>query len=151
MEINGYENYLIYPSGKVWSKASKRYLSPRLNKHTGYLQVELYKDRISKNHSIHRLLALHYIENPDNKRCVDHWDGNKTNNKLNNIRWASHSENSQNTVVRKNNKLGIKNICYDKSLDRYKYEKIIKGEKHQRRFKTLEEAVEYKKNYEKNI
>jgi hypothetical protein len=150
MEINNYPDYLIYPSGKVWSKYVKRYLSPVLND-CGYLYVVLYKDGIPKNHHIHRLLAIHFIENPDNKRCVDHWDGNKTNNKLNNLRWASHSENSQNRGASKNNKIGIKNISYDKPNDRYEFHKMIRGQKHRKWFKTLEEAVEYKKNYEKNI
>jgi len=150
MEINNYPDYLIYPSGKVWSKYVKRYLSPNCDG-GGYLQVVLSKDGIPKNYHIHRLLAEHFIENPDNKRCVDHWDGNRTNNKLNNLRWASYSENSQNRGATKNNKLGIKNIHYDKSQDRYRYQKKINGELHQKRFKTLEEAIEYKKNYEKNI
>ena len=151
MEINNYPDYLIYPSGKVWSKYVKRYLSADKNKQTGYLQVNLCKDGIHKNHSIHRLLAEHFIENPDNKPCVDHWDGNKTNNKLNNLRWVTKSENDQNTGVQKNNKLGIKNISYNKSNDRYKYEKMIEGVTHQKYFKTLEEAIEYKTNYEKNL
>ena len=150
MDINNYPDYLIYPSGKVWSKASKIYLSDRYNGN-GYLIVYLSKDGIQKNHFIHRLLAIHFIENPDNKPCVDHWDGNKTNNKLNNLRWATKSENEQNTGVRKNNKLGIKNISYDKSGDRYKYEKMIEGVTHRQYFKTLEEAIEYKTNYEKNL
>jgi hypothetical protein len=68
MDINGYENYLIYPSGKVWSKVSKRYLSPVLND-GGYLYVDLSKDGIPKKHTIHRLLAIHFIENPENKPC----------------------------------------------------------------------------------
>ena len=149
MEINNYPDYLIYPSGKVWSKYVKRYLS--VFDTNGYLQVTLCKDGIPKNHSIHRLLAIHFIENPDNKPCVDHWDGNRKNNKLNNLRWVTHSENSQNRGATKNNKLGIKNICYDKRDDIYKYEKKIEGVKHQKTFRTLEEAIEYKTNYEKNL
>jgi hypothetical protein len=151
MEINGHPNYLIYPSGKVYSKYVKRYLSPYKNKRTGYLYVTLCKDGKEKKHNIHRLLAIHYIDNPDNKRCVDHWNGDRTNNKLNNLRWATYSENGQNRGENKNNKLGVKNISYHKSQDRYEYKKIIMGQRHYKTFKTLEEAVEYKKNYEKNI
>jgi len=149
MEVKGYENYLIYPDGKVWSKNVKRYLSPRENK-KGYLKVELYKDRIQKTHRIHRLVAEHYIDNPDNKPCVDHWNGIKTDNRVENLRWATHSENSQNRGVQQNNKLGIKNIDYDKTQDRYRYQKEIRGEKHSKYFKTLEEAIEYKEEYERN-
>jgi len=150
MEINGFENYLIYPSGKVYSKVSKRYLKPTLG-NRGYFNVNLYKDGKEKKHQIHRLLALHFIENPDNKAFVDHIDQNKTNNKLNNLRWATDSENGQNRTFQKNNKVGIKNISYHKTYNIYVYKKTLRGLIHQKRFKTLEEAIEYKKNYEKNI
>jgi hypothetical protein len=149
MEVKGYPNYLIYLNGKVWSKKSKIYLSPRL--HKGYLQVDLWKDGNKKTHSIHRLLAIHFIENPHNYTEVDHWDQNRKNNKLNNLRWVTRSENQQNTLVRKNNKLGIKNISYVKRDNLYQYKKTINGERHRQYFKTLEETIEYKKNYEKNI
>ncbi len=146
MEINGYENYLIYPSGKVYSKVSKRYLKAWLS-NTGYYCYTIQKC----NKQIHRLLAEHFIENPDNKPFVDHIDRNRKNNKLNNLRWVSASENGQNTGVRKNNKIGIKNILYDKNVNQWRYKKMFNGKHHQKTFKTLEEAIEYKTNYEKNI
>ena len=146
MEINGYENYLIYPSGKVYSKVSKRYLRVWLN-NRGYYCYTIEKH----NKTVHRLLAEHFIENPDNKAFVDHIDQNKTNNKLNNLRWATDSENGQNRTFQKNNKVGIKNISYHKTYNIYVYKKTLRGLIHQKRFKTLEEAIEYKKNYEKNI
>ena len=150
MEINGFKNYLIYPSGKVYSKESEIYLNPYCNSH-GYLHVNLYKDGKKKIYKIHRLIAEHFIENPDNKRCVDHIDRNRKNNKLNNLRWATDSENQQNRGVYKNNKLGIKNICYSKTQNIYHYQKVIRGIKHHKYFKTLEEAIEYKKQYECSI
>jgi hypothetical protein len=149
MEINGYENYLIYPDGKVWSKASKRYLSPSHND-GGYLYVVLYKDGIPKTHKIHRLLAEHYIPNPDNKPCVDHINRDKKDNSIENLRWATDSENGQNRGVSKNNKLGIKNICYNKSKDSYRYNKMIKGVIHHKSFKTLEEAISYRDSFNKD-
>ena len=145
-EIVGYENYLIYPDGRVWSKNVKRYLKAVCNSN-GYLQVVLYKDRIPKQHKIHRLVALHFIENPENKICVDHENGIRTDNRVENLSWATYSENSQNRGKNKNNKLGIKNISYDKTIGRYRYKKTIRGEIHQKWFKTLEEAMEYKTNF----
>ena len=148
MEVIGYPNYLIYPDGKVWSKNVKRYLKEKINRH-GYLHVELCKDGIHKTHRIHRLVAEHYIPNPDNKKCVDHINRDKKDNRIENLRWATHSENNQNTGVSKTNKLGIKNICYDKSRDRYQYQKTDMGNIHTKHFKTLEEAIAYKEDYER--
>ena len=150
MEVNGFENYLIYPSGKVYSKKSKRYLNPYCNSH-GYLNVNLYKDGKKKIYKIHRLVGLYYIPNPDNKICLDHIDRNRKNNKLNNLRWATYSENNQNTGVRKDNTSGIKNISYHKTNDRYDYRKMIRSVKHHKVFRTLEEAIQYKTIFENNI
>jgi hypothetical protein len=73
MEVRGYPNYLIYPDGRVYSKVSKIYLSACPNG-DGYLRVGLSKDGNRKDHTIHRLVAEHYIPNPDNKHCVDHME-----------------------------------------------------------------------------
>ena len=143
MEIEGYENYLIYEDGKVWSKNVKRYLSA-CDDGNGYLQVTLCKDGNRKLYNIHRLVALNYIPNPDNKPEVDHWNGKRNDNRVENLRWATYSENGQNRREQNNNKLGIKNICYDKSQDRYRYKKEINGVKYYRWFKTLKEALCYK-------
>tara|TARA_R110000772_G_scaffold257304_1_gene374041 strand:+ start:103 stop:573 length:471 start_codon:yes stop_codon:yes gene_type:complete len=149
MEIEGYENYLIYEDGKVQNKKTKRYLKQSENG-PGYLQVNLYNNK-SKIHKIHRLIALYYIPNPDNKICVDHINRNRTDNRLDNLRWATHSENNQNRGVSKNNKSGIKCICYCKTHNRYVYRKGIKGLIQHKTFKTLEEAIEYKEEYESTL
>ena len=150
MEVEGYKNYLIYEDGKVYNQKYKRYLKPSCN-NCGYLNVILSKDGKKKNHKIHRLVGLHYIPNPDNKICVDHINRDRTDNRLENLRWATHSENTQNTGVYKNNKLGIKNICYNKQKNIYQYEKMIRGEKHKKDFATLEKVVEYKRVFEMDI
>tara|TARA_R110000824_G_C14746801_1_gene628099 strand:- start:23 stop:496 length:474 start_codon:yes stop_codon:yes gene_type:complete len=149
MEVVGYENYLIYGDGKIQNKKTKRYLKPSDNGR-GYLKVNLCKDGKFKTHKIHRLLAEHFIENPDNKRCVDHINRNRNDNRLENLRWATYSENGQNKIQQIDNKLGIKNICYNKIKNIYQYEKALRGLKHCKRFKTLEEAIEYKKKFESN-
>lgn len=56
----------------------------------GYFHVSLS----GRKYCIHRLLAETFIENPDNLKCVNHKDGNKLNNSLNNLEWCSHSYNN---------------------------------------------------------
>jgi hypothetical protein len=140
--IEGYPNYAISNFGRVYSLKRNKYLKHMLNNY-GYYHVKLNKKSIK----IHRLLAIHFIPNALQLPCVDHIDRDKTNNQLNNLRWATFSMNCQNTTVRKTNKLKIKNISYCKTKNGYVFSKSIRGIKHQKRFKTLEEAIEYKQNF----
>ena len=55
---------------------------------------------------IHRLVAMAFIENPENKPCVDHIDGNVLNNNMNNLRWVTYSENMMNPITRERNSKG---------------------------------------------
>jgi hypothetical protein len=69
--------------------------SGRVLKHSisgnGYLTVCVS----GRNACVHRVLAECFIPNPDNKPCVNHIDGNKLNNSLDNLEWATYSENNQ--------------------------------------------------------
>ena len=150
MEIAGYNNYLIYPDGKVYSKKTKRYLKPGTDT-GGYKYVNLCKDGKPKSYLVHRLVALHYIPNPENKPEVDHRYRDKSDNRVQNLRWATRSENNQNTGIRKDNTSGIKNISYDNKYNRYNYKKIFRGVRIDKYFKTLEEAIQFKNEYESKL
>lgn len=90
--IKGFPNYFITPSGQVFSKKSNKFL-----KHCphpkGYLQVKLYDKYINKNKTIHRLVAETYLENPLNKKEVNHINGIKTDNRVENLEWVTKNEN----------------------------------------------------------
>ena len=143
MEVKGFPNYLIYPCGKLFNKKTKNFLKGSVNSE-GYIVVDLFHNGVRSNKKFHRLLAEHFIENPDNLKEVDHINRKRTDNKLINLRWVNHSENNQNKSLNKNNKLGIKNICFQKSRNKYQYKKTIRGITDLKYFNTLEEAVEYK-------
>lgn len=65
-------------------------LTPKLNTY-GYLFVAL--GRSMDNTLIHRLVATEFIPNPSNCKCINHKDGNKSNNSVDNLEWCTHSEN----------------------------------------------------------
>lgn len=61
----------------------------------GYLTLSLCVDGEKSNHSVHRLVALAFIENPCHKTQVNHRDGNKYNNSSDNLEWVTASENTK--------------------------------------------------------
>lgn len=70
------------------------------NHHSGYLIVRLCSGNKSdqKNRTVHSLVAEAFIPNPYNKRCVNHIDGNKKNNRVDNLEWVTHRENTQHAI-----------------------------------------------------
>ena len=120
MEIEGFNNYTISEDGKVWSKKRKKYLKGSKNNY-GYLRVILSKDGKQKSFSIHRLIALAYIDNPENKETVDHIDRDILNNNVNNLRWATMEEQNRNRSVFSNT--GFKYISIT-NINSYKYYRV---------------------------
>lgn len=90
--IKGFDNYTISHNGVVRNKNTMNTKKPYINKDNNYLYVDLWKNNKSYKKPIHRLLAEAFIPNPDNKPTVDHKDGNRQNNSLSNLRWATYSE-----------------------------------------------------------
>lgn len=105
--IESFPMYSIDRNGSVFSKykpnSSKesdswKELQQVLDKGTGYYLVTLCNNGLRKNQFIHRLLALHFVPNPENKPQVNHIDGNKQNNALTNLEWVTSKENSIHAV-----------------------------------------------------
>lgn len=94
IDVAGYEDlYAVTRCGKVWSKRRKKYLSPGSSSRGQYKSVCLFYKGVVKGMSIHRLVAIAYIPNPDGKPEVNHIDGNKLNNHASNLEWVTGSEN----------------------------------------------------------
>lgn len=92
--IKGFSNYSISKDGVITNTKTKMIKKPWLGK-VGYYYIDLYANNKSTKVAVHRLLAQEFISNPENKRTVNHIDGNKLNNKLDNLEWATQSENNQ--------------------------------------------------------
>lgn len=103
--IKGYEglyeisNYGNVKSLRYHNGTQTRLLKPRVNKY-GYLQVGLYlpKQKQPKTFTIHRLVATSFLDNKYNYNQVNHIDGNKTNNHVQNLEWCNSMLNNQHRV-----------------------------------------------------
>lgn len=90
--ILGHENYLICRTGKVFNNKTGKELKLSLNEN-GYLYANLWKNGKTRSFSVHRLVAQHYIPNPQNKPFVNHIDANRANPHVDNLEWCTQAEN----------------------------------------------------------
>lgn len=80
---------------RVYERRKKgRILKPFSSKR-GYLKVTLTKNKKTKDVKIHRIVATTFLDNPLNKRDINHKNGIKTDNRIVNLEWATHQENMQ--------------------------------------------------------
>ena len=92
---NDYEIEVETPH-RIRKRSNKRIVSQYVNNSTGYVCVYLN----GRNYLYHRILARHFIPNPNNLPQVDHIDRNPLNNSIENLRWVSASENNRNRTMR---------------------------------------------------
>tara|TARA_R110000822_G_scaffold263232_1_gene387536 strand:+ start:61 stop:528 length:468 start_codon:yes stop_codon:yes gene_type:complete len=135
MEIEGFNNYLIYEDGRVWSKGSKhwkpKFMTFQLHD-SGYYKITLKNDIKRKTFRIHRLIAQYYIPNPMNKPFVDHINRIRTDNRIENLRWATYTENANNVSYYGNTGHLFITFCKQKNKycftrTKYKFNKTFKS------------------------
>jgi|688.fasta_scaffold874572_1 hypothetical protein len=93
--INNFSNYFINKNGtviKVFKKAKNKKMSCRKDR-AGYLTVRLTGNGKTVTKFLHRLIAETFIKNPNNYSFVNHINGIKTDNRIENLEWVSHSQN----------------------------------------------------------
>ena len=111
-KINGYENYSISDMGRVRNNETN-YIRKIRNSKLGYEIIKLQ----GKMFQIHRLVGIHFISNPENKKEINHKNGIKTDNRIENLEWCNRSENMKHlyTDLSYNSHLTKKIIQYKKN------------------------------------
>lgn len=92
--IPHYENYAVSNYGQIKSLRFNKILKPA-SSNNGYLYVNLVSNKLTKSTAVHKLVIENFISpKPDENFVVDHIDGNKTNNLVENLQWVSIKENT---------------------------------------------------------
>lgn len=95
--LDGIEtNYSVSDAGEIRNDSTNYLLKPAIQQ--GYAHVTLYINKKGKRVKIHRLVATAFIPNPENKPYVNHIDGMRSNNTIDNLEWVTASENTQHAV-----------------------------------------------------
>lgn len=99
--VEGFNNYEISNYGNLKNKVTGRYKKLTTNKE-GYIRTSISNGEKTVSIAVHRLVALAFIDNPDNKPIVNHKDSNRANNIASNLEWATASENAKHMVEQGN-------------------------------------------------
>lgn len=116
-DIKGYEGeYQISNLGRVKTlkkqigrKEAEKIMKPSTT-YQGYSRITLIKDKKPKMYAVHRLVAEAFIPNTENKPIVDHINGERGDNRVENLRWTTFSENSKNSFLirtKRYNSIGV--------------------------------------------
>jgi hypothetical protein len=115
------EHYLISNMGNVYSLRQHKILKPAKHKQ-GYLVMALSTKLGKKTIMIHRLVAIHFLPNPHNKKEVNHINCNKSDNSIYNLEWVTPQENIRHAFANKcyPSRVGAKNSCAKLNDDKVK-------------------------------
>ena len=149
MNCKDYHGYVVWDNGTVIGKRLRKPLKSSFDKKTGYYKLRLWVNGGHHTTSLHTLVAKLFLPNIYGKPSVDHKDQNKTNNSLYNLRWATRSQQIHNTGVRSTNTSGVKGVGWSKDRFRWTAHMGINGKNLQKRFKTKEEAIAQRLEWEK--
>jgi len=149
--VPDYPDYQVSSFGNVRSHkyvSEGKLICNLINSTTGYNFVNLYDKDRRLCINTHSLIAKVFLPNPDNLPEIDHIDGNRQNNRLDNLEWVTRRENM---MRRKNIKLSITGEKYITLTKEKSYRVSIRGENnirvYDKTYKTLPEAIEARNKY----
>jgi hypothetical protein len=141
--IDGFSKYEVSNMGNVRNRLTGKCLKQGLN-NGGYYHVSLVSDcKKSKTLRVHRLVAGAFIDNPHNKKIVDHINNVRNDNRRENLRWATNHENGANQKMSKNNTSGYKGLRYDTSFNKWVVDLPYNsfGSRYTKLFECVDDAI----------
>lgn len=145
--IKDFPNYKISNRARVRNITSGKIVKQTVNR--GYYCVHLSNTIKEYFCTVHRLVALTFIQNPFDKQCVDHIDRDKLNNDVSNLRFATTKENNQNRSKRNDNTSGISGVSFHKKAKKWEVRiKVNNKNKYGGYFEDKNDAIIKRKEME---
>ena len=144
-KIKDYENYEVSENGDVRNIKTGRIMKLYLSQ--GYYRVSLIKSKnVKKSEAVHRLVAIAFIPNIDNKPIIDHINRDKTNNNVSNLRWSTYKENANNVDLekrkQKSERIKLKiGLLFCENINKW----IVKTKNKKVEFDNIDDAFKYLK------
>ena len=126
-EIKGYPNRFISSKGRIKSKVRKEKYLKFTDNGLGYLYVHISHNGIPKKKYVHRLVAETFIPNIENLPEVNHINGNKSDNSIDNLEWIDSRKNSHHYFSNKQSSSKYVGISFNKKTGYYHAEICING------------------------
>lgn len=123
-KIQNYTNYYIYDNGDVLNIKTEKILKGSIGEN-GYKYYRLSENGNKKMYYAHRLVAEAFLENPNNLLVVNHKDGNKLNNNVDNLEWVTYAENITHAHSNKLIQKRKKSNYYKEDLENEQWKKIF--------------------------
>jgi hypothetical protein len=158
-KIPNYKNYRINKEGdliRIYKNGKVKHLKFFVNDN-GYLRINLSKNGKVKPYYKHQLLAKTFIDNPEDKPCIDHINHNRQDNCLSNLKWVTYGENNRNKTIRYDNNTGHRGVSYIEEKYYVVNYSNLEGRNIRRKFsvkkygaeEALKKAIEIRKKAEK--
>ena len=147
--VPGYGEWQLYATreGNLYRRRSykngtEKYVKIGSKSCDGYIHICIQNNCARLQAYAHVIIARTFINNPEDKPCVDHINGDRTDNRIENLRWATISENAQNKKKLEGTTSRYYGVCWDKNNNRWKVSiRINRKKKHVGQFKDEEQAA----------
>ncbi len=146
--IKDFPNYKVSNRARVKNILNGKVVKQSVNAH-GYNSVHMNNGEKRLTKVVHRLIALAFIPNPENKKNVDHINCNRLDNNISNLRFATNIENGQNKSKQSNNTSGTSGVCWNKANKKWNVRIVVNGKrKHGGYFDNKNKAIAKRKAME---